>query len=189
MTSDHRVSPHAYAGICSIQYSRALELPGILAALTGADAVAGGLRPMPHNTDWVGSPGAELGLHDVFQAYTAENYPWSPAIVRYVGAAVALVVAETVAAAANAAELVDIDYEVLPALADARDAMLPGAPLGWPDCLNNLSPACEVGDEPATTRAFEQAANIVTFDGWAHRVIGSLKRWFDLRFSPSYGVV
>ncbi|MFP6727697.1 MAG: hypothetical protein VCB63_12715 [Alphaproteobacteria bacterium] len=73
--------------------------------------------------------------------------------------------AETVAAAANAAELVDIDYEVLLALADARDAMLPRASLVWPDCPNNLSLACEVGDEPATTPAFEQAAQIVAFDG------------------------
>ena len=187
MTSDHRVSSHAHASIRSINVSRALELPGVLAALTGADAIADGLRPMPHNTDWVGLPDAELGLPDGFQIYTVENYPLLPTIVHYVGKAVALVVAETVAAAANAAELVDIDYEVLPALADARDAMLPGAPLVWPDCPNNLSPACEVGNEPATTRAFEQAANIVTFDGWAHRVTGSLKRWFDLRISPSYG--
>ena len=182
-------SSHAHARIRSIDVSRALELHGILAALTGADAVAGGLRPMPHNTDWVGSPDAEPGLHDVFQAYTAENYPMLPAIVRYVGEAVALVVAETFAAATNAAELVNIDYEVLPALADARDAMLPGAPQVWPDFPNNLSPACEFRDELATTRPFEQAAHIVTFDGWAHRVTGSLKRWLDLRFSPSYGVV
>lgn len=182
-------SPHAHARIRSIDFSRALVLPGVLAALTGADAVADGLRPMPHNTDWVGPPDAELRLPDGFQVDTAENYPLPPAIVRYVGEAVALVVAETVAAATNAAELVDIDYEVLPALADARDAMLPGAPLVWPDCPNNLSLTCEVSDDPATTRAFEQAAHIVTFDGWAHRVIGSLKRWFDLRFSPSYEVV
>ena len=66
-------SPHAYARIRSIDVSRALELPGILAALTGADAVAGGLRPMPHNTDWVGPPEAELGLLDRWQVYTAEN--------------------------------------------------------------------------------------------------------------------
>ena len=112
-----------------------------------------------------------------------------PAIVRYVGEAVVPGAVETVAATTNAAELVDIDYEVLPALTDARDAMLPGAPQVWPDFPNNLSPACEFRDGLATTRPFEQAAHIVTFDGWAHRVTGSLKRWLDLRFSPSYGVV
>ena len=175
-------SSHAHARIRSIDVSRALELPGILAALTGADAVAGGLRPMPHNTDWLGSPDAELGLHDVFQAYTAENYPMPPTIVRYVGEAVVLGAVETVVATTNAAELMDIDYEVLPALADARDAMLPGAPQVWPDFPNNLSPACEFRDELATTRAFEQAAYIVTFDGWDHRVTGSLKTGFDLGF-------
>ena len=103
-------------------------------------------------------------------------------IVRYVGDAVVLGAVETVAATTNAAELVDSDYEVLPALADARDAMLPGAPQVWPDFPNNLSPACEFSDELATTRAFEQAAHIVTFDGWAHRVTGSLKTGFDLGF-------
>ncbi len=167
MTSDHRVSSHAHASIRSINVSRALELPGVLAALTSTDAVADGLRLMSQITDWVGLPDAELGLPDGFQIYTVENYPLLPTIARYVGEAVALVVAETVAAAANAAGLVDIDYEVLPALADARDAMLPGAPLVWPDCSNNLSLACAVCDEPATTRAFEQAAHIVTIEGWA----------------------
>ena len=84
---------------------------------------------MPYNTDWVGPPDAELRLPCGFQAYTGENYSLPPAIVRYVGEAVALVAVETVAAATNVAELVDIDCEVFPALADARDAMLPGAPL------------------------------------------------------------
>ncbi|SVD13814.1 uncharacterized protein METZ01_LOCUS366668, partial [marine metagenome] len=60
VTSDHRVSPHAYARICSIQYSRALELPGVLAVLTGTDAVADGLRLMSQITDWVDPPDAEL---------------------------------------------------------------------------------------------------------------------------------
>ena len=64
---------HTHARIRSKDVSRALELPGILAGLTGADAVADRLRPMPHNTDWVVPPDAELGLHDVFQAYTEEN--------------------------------------------------------------------------------------------------------------------
>ena len=110
-----------------------------------------------------------------------------PAIVRYVGEAFVLVVAVTFAAGTNEAELVNIDYEVLPALADARDAMLPGAPLVWPDFPNNFSPAREVGDEPATTRAFKQAVHVVTFNGWAHRVTGRLKRWFDLSFYQVMG--
>ena len=96
--------------------------------------------------------------------------------------------AEPVVAATNAAELVGIDCEVLPALVDARDAMLPGPPMVWPNYPRNLFLGCEVGDEPATTQAFEQASHIVTFDGWGHCLTGSLKRWFDLRISPSYGV-
>ena len=60
-------------------------------------------------------------------------------IVRYVGDAVVLCAVETVATKTNAAELVDIDYEALPVLADALDAKLPGTPLVWPDCPDNLS--------------------------------------------------
>ena len=62
-----------------------------------------------------------------------------PVIVRHVGAAVVLGAVETVADTTNAAELMDIDYEMLPVLADALDAKLPGEPLGWSDCPDNLS--------------------------------------------------
>ena len=73
MTSDHRVSPHAYARIFFIQYSRALELPDVLAALTGTDAVADGLRLMSQITDWVDPLDAELRRPDGFEVYTAVN--------------------------------------------------------------------------------------------------------------------
>jgi len=60
-------------------------------------------------------------------------------IVRYVGDVVILGAVATVAVTTNAAELVDIDYKVLPVLADVLDAKLLGAPLVWPDCPDNLS--------------------------------------------------
>ena len=73
MTSDHRVSSHAHASIRSINVSRALELPGVLAALTGTDAVADGLRLMSQITDWVDPPDAELRRPEGFEVYTAVN--------------------------------------------------------------------------------------------------------------------
>jgi carbon-monoxide dehydrogenase large subunit len=69
--------------------------------------------------------------------------------------------------------LVDIDYEELPAVTDARAAMMPGAPLVWSDCQHNLALTCEVGDRAATQRAFAIAAHVVKFNGVVNRVTGS----------------
>ena len=166
-------SPHAHAKIRAIDTTDALAAPGVLTVLTGADAVADGLRPIPHNPDWMGPPDATLRLPDGFDVFISPNHALPPDIVRYVGEAVAMVVAETLAAAADAAELVDIDYEPLPTIVDARAALAPGAPQIWPDCPGNLALTCEVGDKDATDRAFEDAAHIVTLDSWVHRVTGS----------------
>jgi carbon-monoxide dehydrogenase large subunit len=166
-------SPHAHAKIRAIDTTDALAAPGVLTVLTGADAVADGLRPIPHNPDWMGPPDATLRLPDGFDVFISPNHALPPDIVRYVGEAAAMVVAETLAAAADAAELVDIDYEPLPTIVDARAALAPGAPQIWPDCPGNLALTCEVGDKDATDRAFEDAAHIVTLDSWVHRVTGS----------------
>jgi carbon-monoxide dehydrogenase large subunit len=148
-------------------------MPGVLAVLTGADALADGLQPIPHNPDWQGPPDAELRLPSNFDVYSTANAPLPHQTVRYVGEAVAVVIAHTHAAAADAAEQIAIDYEVLSAVVDARIAMEPGAPQLWPHCEGNLALTCEVGDEQATTKAFEGAAHIVKFDSWVHRVTGS----------------
>jgi carbon-monoxide dehydrogenase large subunit len=166
-------SPYAHAKIRAIDISRAAAAPGVLAVLTGADAAADGLGPMPHNPDWVGPPDATLRLPPGFEVFVTENTALPFDTVRYVGEAVAMVVAESVAAAADAAELVDIDCEELPSVVHARDAMAPGAPQIWPGCEGNLALTCEVGDGQATERAFEAAAHVVKFGGWVHRVTGS----------------
>ena len=66
-----------------------------------------------------------------------------------------------------------MDYDVLPAIVDAREAMTPDAPLVWAGCAGNLALTCEVGDREATDRAFATAAHVVRFEGWAHRVNGT----------------
>ena len=93
--------------------------------------------------------------------------------VRHVGEAVAIVVAETAAEAASAAEVVDVDYQELTPVTDAEAAMIAGAPLLWPECDRNLALTCEVGDRAATERAFADAAHVVAFDGVINRVTGS----------------
>ena len=166
-------APHAHATIGAIETAAALALPGIIAVLTGADAVADGLGPMPHNTDWTAPPDAVLRLPLGFEVFATDHLALAIDVVRHVGEAVALVVAETVAAAEDGAELVEVDYSPLPAVVDARSAMAAGAPLVWPDCPQNVALTCEVGDKTATERAFAEAAHIVAFDGWAHRVTGT----------------
>ncbi|MDP6346603.1 MAG: xanthine dehydrogenase family protein molybdopterin-binding subunit [Alphaproteobacteria bacterium] len=166
-------SPYAHAKIRSIDVSLAAAAPGVIAVLTGADAVTDGLGPIPHNPNWEGPPDATLRLPPGFEVFVTEHAVLPVDRVRSVGEAVAMVVAETAAAAADAAELVDVDYEELPSVVDARDALAPEAPRVWPACPGNLALTCEVGDGPATERAFAAAAHVVKFDTWVQRVTGS----------------
>ncbi|MBT5110549.1 MAG: xanthine dehydrogenase family protein molybdopterin-binding subunit [Rhodospirillaceae bacterium] len=166
-------SPHAHAKIRAIDVSRAMAAPGVIAVLTGADAAADGLAPIPHNPDWVGPPDVTLRLPPDFEVFTTDNAVLPLDTVRYVGEAVAMVVAETAAAAADAAEQVDIDYEPLRAVTTPRAAQAPDAPDIWPERPGNLSLTCEVGDKDATARAFNAAAHVVKLDSWVHRVTGS----------------
>ncbi len=165
-------SPHAHARLRGIDTSRAAALPGVLAVLTGADAAADGMEPIPHNPDWQGGPDVELSLPDGFEVALVPNLPLPVDTVRYCGEAVALVVAETAALAADAAELVAVDYEPLPAVTDARAAMGGGAPQLWPVCPENLALTCEVGDREAADAAFAEAAHVVALESHIHRVNG-----------------
>ena len=166
-------SPHAHARIRGIDTACAAALPGVLAVLTGADAAADGIGPIPHNPDWTGPPDVELRLPEGFEVTVTPNLPLPVDIVRYCGEAVALVVAETAAIAADAGDLVRVDYEILPTLTDARAAMADGTPQLWPDCPNNLALTCEVGDREAADAAFENAAHAVTLESRVHRVNGA----------------
>ena len=166
-------SPYAHARILSVDKSQAAAVPGVVAVLTGADVNADGLAPIPHDPNWTGPPDAELRLPPRFEVYCTEHSVLAVDTVRHVGEAVAMVAAETAAIATNAAELVDVDYEELPFVVDARSAMAEGAPQVWADCDRNLALTCEVGDHEATARAFEKATHIVSFDGVVNRVTGS----------------
>jgi aerobic carbon-monoxide dehydrogenase large subunit len=99
-------------------------------------------------------------------------YPLAVEKVRYVGEAVALVVAETLAIAKDAAELIDIDYELLPVVTDARGAAKPDAPLVWEGMRSNVFLDAEIGDAAATERAFAAAAHVASLETKIHRVTG-----------------
>ncbi len=166
-------SPHAHALITAIDIGEALAAPGVFAVLTGADVKADGLDPIPHSIEWTGPPDAVLRLAEGIDVFVTDH-PVMPADrVRYLGEPVAMVVAETKAAAADAAELVLVDYEPLPVVTDARAAIEPGAPVVWDQRRNNQSMICEVGDEASTGAAFANAAHTVKFDTWVNRITGS----------------
>jgi carbon-monoxide dehydrogenase large subunit len=165
-------SPHAHARIRRIDAALALAVPGVLAVLTGQDLIADGLRPIPHKV-WQQHP-ADLPLRERagFKTFTAPHYALPADKVRFVGETVAVVIAETVAAAKDGSELVVIDYEVLPAVTDTREAALAGAPRLFDEALSNVVVDAELGDFAATEAAFAGAAHIVKFDTWVQRVTG-----------------
>jgi carbon-monoxide dehydrogenase large subunit len=146
-------STHAHARIRSIKTDKAKAAPGVLAVLTGADWQASGFGDLP-------VPGG-LKRRDGSPMYR----PRYPALVldrvRWVGDYVAFVVAETWHQAADAAELIDVDYEPLPAAVGTAEATKPGAPLVWEDCKDNICFVQILGDKAKTDEAFAKAAHVV----------------------------
>jgi len=147
------MSPHAHARIKRIDTAKAKAAPGVLAVLTGADVAAdklGGFAPpMPED---MGGPKGFRTLRAILEAGK----------VRAVGDRVAFVVAETPTQARDAAELIEIDYEPLPAVVAVEDAVKPGAPAVWDEAPNNIAFTLMMGNKEATDAAFAKPAHIVS---------------------------
>jgi aerobic carbon-monoxide dehydrogenase large subunit len=147
------MSPHAHARIKRIDTSKAKVAEGVLAVLTGADVDAdelGAFSPvMPED---MGGP----------KGYRTMRAILSIGKVRAVGERVAFVVAETTLQARSAAELIEVEYEVLPAVVSLEDALKPGAPAVWDEAPNNVSVALMMGNKETTDAAFAKAKHVVT---------------------------
>jgi len=172
-------SPHAHARIVSIDTKAAREVVGVVCVLTGIEVDADGLKPIPPDFLFLGSLEFQRSLPDPILQNTdgsqifASPYPLLPKDrVRYIGQAVAMVVAETVAAAKDAAELIDIEYEPLPAVTETAAATDPSAPLLWDHAPSNVCLDAEIGDKNATDAAFARAAHVVSLSTWIQRVTG-----------------
>ena len=165
-------SPHAHARIHSIATDAAKTMPGVLAVLTGADFLADGLKPIPHKP-WSPHP-AETQLTNKGGAppFEAPHYPLPADKARFVGEAVAMVVAETVNAAKDAAEKIVVDYDVLPAVAATAPAARQDAPRVHEEARSNVCFDAELGDAAATDEAFARAAHVTRFETWVQRVTG-----------------
>lgn len=149
-------SPHAHARIASIDTSAARVLPGVVAILTGDDVAAAGLKPLGVALPFKRPDGSDLAAPP--RPILAQG------LVRFVGEPVAAIIAESPAAARDAAEAVMVDYEELPAVTKLRDAIAPGAPQLWPAAGNNIVAETRYGDQAAVDAAFKSAAHVVSLD-------------------------
>lgn len=141
-------SPHAHARIRGLDVAGARAHPGVAAVYTGTDLAEHGVSGIP--VGWL-LPGLKPSNH---HAIATEK-------VHYVGEAVAVVVAASPYAARDAAELVMVDYEPLPAVADAEEALAAGAPIVRADGTDNVCFRWQIGDAAATDAAFANASRVV----------------------------
>ena len=153
-------APHAHARIRSVDTRAARQAPGVLAVFTGVDVVAAGLGDLPCLIAKA-APLKRPNGQPIFR-------PPRPALacdkVTFVGDYVAFVVAETRDQARDAAELIEIDYEPLPANTDTRSAAAAGAPAVWEGCSDNICFRTELGDRAATDKAFERAHHVTRIE-------------------------
>jgi carbon-monoxide dehydrogenase large subunit len=148
------LSPHAHARIRRVDASRAKAAPGVLCVLTGTDVQAeklGGLPPLFMPED-VGGP---KGYRTFRPILVADK-------VRHVGDRVAFVVAETSSQARDASQLIDVDYEPLPAVVTVEDGVQEGAPTVWDDNPGNVAVRLMMGNKDATDAAFAKARHVVS---------------------------
>jgi aerobic carbon-monoxide dehydrogenase large subunit len=154
-------SPHAHARIRGIDSSKAKSAQGVVAIFTGDDLT--GVNGLPCGWLITGTDGKPM------------NEPPHPVLaqgkVRYVGDGVALVIAETLAQAKDAAELIAVDYEVLPAVVDPVGALKSGAPLIHDGAPGNRCYTWALGDKAATDAAFAKAAHVTKLDIVNNRLI------------------
>jgi carbon-monoxide dehydrogenase large subunit len=165
-------SPHPHARIVAIDAARAKSLPGVLGIFTGADAAADGLGPIPHDPLPKTRHDMKLAAPGGAAVFIGPHVLLPTDKVRHVGEAVAMVVAESINAALDAAEAVEVAYAVLPAVFHSEEAMAPGAPAVWDEVKNNVLIDTFFGDAAATQQAFARAAHVVAMDFHVERVTG-----------------
>jgi aerobic carbon-monoxide dehydrogenase large subunit len=149
-------SPHPHARLVAIETALASTMPGVISVVTGADLVRAGVKPLPLSADFRrgdGSPTASPPRH----ALAVDT-------VRFVGEAVAAVIANSEEEARDAAEAIDVSYDPLPMVADMDDAVAAGAPLVWPAATGNIAAEIRHGDAAAAAAAFTKAAHSVSLD-------------------------
>src|SRR5579884_313885 len=158
-------SPHAHGLIRRIETAAARHMPGVLAVYTAADLQAGGIGPLPPRQIMNNRDGTPM-LSPVRWALASDK-------VRHVGEAVAVVVAETVALAKDAADAVAVEIEPLPAVTEASRAAAPDAPLLYDDVPGNVGLDFHYGDSDKVAAAFAAAAHVTRLTLRNNRIVVS----------------
>lgn len=156
-------SPHAHAAIIGIETGAAAALPGVRGVFTAADLLADGIRPIP----------CAMALPPEAGLLVPPRHALASGHVRHVGDPVALVVADSAAAARDALEQVAVEYDALPAVSALGEALTEGAPQVWPEAPGNLAFHYERGDRAAVVAAFAAAAHTVSLDLVNNRVVAA----------------
>ena len=151
-------SPHAHARFSIHELGRVRGMPGVRLVLTAADVANLGPLPTPGVI-----PGPEIKI-PVYPILAKD-------VVRHVGDAVAFVVADSLAAAKDAAEAISVDWQLLPHVIGAVAALATGAPRVWPDRPGNLAFETELGDAAATKAAFARAVRTVALTTVKQRLV------------------
>jgi carbon-monoxide dehydrogenase large subunit len=151
-------SPYGHANIRSINTKNAEALDGVIAVFTGQDLIDGGVGALP--CGWT-PPGIKVPV----------RYPLTVDRVRHVGDGVAAVVAEDPYIATDALELIEVDYEPLPAVVDARETTYDGYPLVHDDIPNNISYTWALGDKEAAENALSEADHVIELELINQRLI------------------
>jgi len=165
-------SSHAHAVLRGIDTVEASSMPGVLGIFTGADCVADGLSQIPHSP--LPSTKHDQKLHGPggVDPFIGNHMPLPTDKARYVGEAIAVVVAETLAQAEDAADAVVVDYEPLPCVTDTNKAAAAGAPTIWDEVPDNVGIETFFGDKAATDAAFDKADHVVDMEFYIDRVTG-----------------
>jgi carbon-monoxide dehydrogenase large subunit len=155
-------SRYAHGILRGVEWADAENMPGVLAVYVADDLEEAGIGPMQ----------AAAGKnHDGTDTPRPRQPPLASGRVRYVGEPVAMVVAETVQQARDAAEAVFVDVEPLPAVTTAQAAVAPGAPQLYDEAPGNVAMSFHFGDTEAVAAAFAQAAHVTRLELCSSRVV------------------
>ena len=158
-------SIHGHARILTIRHQKALKMPGVLGIFTGEDLLKDGVRPIPTNLPFERPDGSP--------ATSAPYYPLATDAARYIGQAVAMIVAETPEQVLEASEYIDVDYEELPAVISLKEALSDDAPKLWHEMSDNIAAAKTMGDDQEVERKFPEAAHVTRLELVNPRLIGN----------------
>jgi carbon-monoxide dehydrogenase large subunit len=156
-------SPHAAATIIAIDTAAARAVPGVRAIYTAADLKAEGIGTLPCAAPVQNRDGSAMASppHPVL----------ADGAVRHVGDPVAFIVADTVAQARDAADLIGVEYDILPSATDLAIATDAGQPQVWAEAPNNIAFDWEIGDKAATDAAFARAAHVTSLTVVNNRIV------------------